>query len=107
MLRFILHYGIHFMVPFAIGFLFFKEQKLKISFLLLMGILIDVDHLLASPIFDPNRCSIGFHPLHGYWAIGIYFILLFFKKTRIIGLALLIHILADIVDCLMLVAESK
>ena len=37
--------------------------------------LIDLDHLLATPIFDPARCSIGFHPLHSYYAIGVYFIL--------------------------------
>jgi len=55
---------------------------------------------LANPIFDPNRCSIDFHPLHSYGAIVVYFLFLFFKKTRIFGIALLIHIIADIVDCL-------
>jgi hypothetical protein len=34
-----------------------------------------------------------------YWAIAAYFLLLFFKKTRIFGIAFLIHILADTVDC--------
>ena len=99
MLRFILHYGIHFLLPVIIGLLFFKENRLKIILILLAGILIDLDHLLATPIFDPNRCSIGFHPLHSYWAIVLYVLLLGWKKTRIIGLALLIHILADLVDC--------
>ncbi|MBM1106701.1 hypothetical protein JQC67_11175 [Aurantibacter crassamenti] len=100
MLRFLLHYGIHFIVPIAIGLLFFpKEKRTQVILILLAGILIDVDHLLADPIFSPNRCSIGFHPLHTYWAIAIYFILLFIKKTRIIGLALLIHMLADLTDC--------
>lgn len=61
--------------------------------------LIDLDHLLASPIFDANRCSINFHPLHSYYAITIYVLLLCFKRTRLIGLALCIHIIADIVDC--------
>ena len=99
MLRFFLHYGIHFLLPVIIGLLFFKENRLKIILILLAGILIDLDHLLATPIFDPNRCSIGFHPLHSYWAIVFYVLLLGWKKTRIIGLALLIHILADLVDC--------
>lgn len=63
------------------------------------GIFLDLDHLWANPIFDPNRCSINYHPLHTYWAIAAYFILLFFKKTRIFGIAFLIHILADTVDC--------
>ncbi|MRH99100.1 hypothetical protein GH721_01025 [Kriegella sp. EG-1] len=100
MLRFILHYGIHFIVPIAIGLLFFKKElQLKIIAILLSGILIDIDHIFANPIFDPNRCSIGFHILHSYWAITAYIILLFFDKTRIIGLALIIHIIADITDC--------
>lgn len=102
MLRFFLHYGIHFIVPIAVGLLFFKEKRVKVIVILLSGILIDIDHLLASPIFDPNRCSIGFHPLHGYVAIGIYTVLLCYPKTRIFGLALLIHILADVVDCLLI-----
>ena len=66
------------------------------------GLLIDLDHLLADPVFDPNRCSIGFHPLHSYLALGIYTALLFPKQTRIFGIALVIHILADSVDCWLL-----
>lgn len=66
---------------------------------MILGMLIDLDHLLATPIFSPNRCSINFHPLHSYYAIAIYFILLISKKTRLIGLGLVIHILADTVDC--------
>ncbi|HZJ18970.1 MAG TPA: DUF6122 family protein, partial [Pricia sp.] len=58
MFRFIVHYGIHFLVPIAIGLLFFKEHRLKVILLLLTGIVIDVDHLWADPIFDPERCSI-------------------------------------------------
>jgi len=100
MLRFCIHYGIHFIVPIVIGYFFFKDYKLKAIVILLAAIVIDVDHLFASPIFDSNRCSINFHPLHSYFAIAIYFSFLFFKKTRIYGIALLIHILADIADCL-------
>jgi len=65
-------------------------------------ILIDLDHLLASPIFDANRCSINFHPLHSYIAIVLYLLLIFPKKTRLVGLGLIIHILADKVDCLLM-----
>ncbi len=60
---------------------------------------VDIDHLLADPIFASGRCSIGFHPLHSYYAIGVYFILLFFKKTRIIAVGLLFHMLTDYIDC--------
>ena len=99
MLRFCIHYGIHFIVPIVIGFIFFKQNRTKIILILLAAIIIDLDHLLANPIFDPNRCSIDFHPLHSYYAIAIYFLMLFFKKTRIFGIALLIHIIADVTDC--------
>ncbi len=100
MLRFLLHYGIHLIVPLLIGFFFFKKKnRTSVILLLLAGMLIDLDHLLANPIFDANRCSINFHPLHGYWAIGLYFSLLLFKKTRIVAIGLLIHIVADLTDC--------
>lgn len=100
MLRFTLHYGIHFIVPLLVAFLFFKEQRLKVGLILLAGILLDLDHFLATPIFDADRCSINFHPLHTYWAMGIYFLMLFWKTTRIWGIAFLIHMVADITDCL-------
>ncbi|WP_245201476.1 DUF6122 family protein [Saonia flava] len=106
MIRFCIHYGIHFLVPIAIGFLFFKENRTRVILILLLGILIDLDHLLATPIFDPGRCSINFHPLHSYWIIPLSFLFLFFKKTRILGLALTIHILADQADCWLLGFET-
>ncbi len=61
--------------------------------------LIDLDHLLADPIFEPQRCSIGFHYLHSTIAIIAYVILLFFKKTRIIAIGLVMHIATDLLDC--------
>ena len=94
-----LHYGIHFILPVLVALLFYPRNRLWALFVLLSGILIDLDHLLARPIFDPDRCSIGFHPLHTYWAITVYALLLVFPKTRIYGLALMIHVLADITDC--------
>ena len=100
MVRFIAHYGIHFIVPLFIAFYFYKENRFWVAIILLSGILIDIDHVVAHPMFDPNRCSINFHPLHSYWAITFYVILFMFKRTRVIGLALLLHILADTVDCL-------
>jgi len=107
MLRFLLHYGIHIIVPIAVGLIFFKNKRIWIVLILLSGILIDIDHLVANPIFDPGRCSINFHPLHSYLAIAVYILLFIFKKTRIIGLALLIHILADLIDCYFLLSETN
>ncbi len=100
MLRLSLHYGIHFILPIAVAFLFYKDRPGRALLILLSAILIDIDHLIASPIFDPNRCSIDFHPLHTYWAMGIYTVFLFFKPTRIWGVGLLLHMLADWTDCL-------
>ncbi len=98
-LKFLVHYSFHFIVPAIIAFLFFKENWKKVYLLFIATMLIDVDHLLATPIFDPNRCSINFHPLHSYIAIAIYFLLLIWKKTRILAIGLLLHILADAIDC--------
>ena len=75
-----LHIALHFIAPLLIVFLFFKENW-KLSYLIMMAtMLVDLDHLLASPIYDANRCSIGFHPLHQYWLIGIYLAMIFFKN---------------------------
>ena len=63
------------------------------------GLLIDVDHLLADPVYDPNRCSIGFHPLHTALPIALYGLLLLHPKTRLVGIGLCIHIVLDIGDC--------
>jgi len=63
------------------------------------SMLVDLDHLLANPIYDPTRCSMGFHPLHSEIPLAIYFVLSFFPKTRLIGLGLLIHMALDSIDC--------
>ena len=100
MLQYIVHYGIHFLVPLFIASVFFRTQWKTAYLIMIAAMLIDVDHLLSNPVFDSNRCSINFHPLHSYIAIVLYVLLLFPKKTRLIGLGLVIHILADAVDCL-------
>ena len=94
-----IHYGIHFGLPLLVALLCFKSYWKKAFIIMLLGFLIDIDHLLATPIFSPNRCSINFHPLHSYYAIAVYIVLLVPKKTRIIGLGLVIHIIADTIDC--------
>ncbi|MDA0177107.1 DUF6122 family protein [Mesoflavibacter profundi] len=97
----IIHYGIHFLLPLIVALFLFKNQWKKAYVIMILGMLIDLDHLLATPIFSPNRCSINFHPLHSYYAIVLYCLLLIPQKTRLIGLGLTIHILADSVDCLL------
>jgi hypothetical protein len=98
----IIHYGLHLLLPVVFAALFYRH-KFKMAFvIMLFAMLIDIDHLLANPVFDAHRCSVGFHLLHTYWAIGIYITLLFFKQTRIWGLGALLHILTDTVDCIMM-----
>jgi len=61
--------------------------------------LVDVDHLLVSPIYDSTRCSIGFHPLHELIPIAIYVVFCTIPKLRYIGIGLVIHMLLDTIDC--------
>ena len=86
--------------------------------IMIATMLVDADHLLADPIYDPNRCSIGFHPLHTWPAIVIYVGLFLvplimsrrqaggnlkdaMRMSHLIGLGLLIHMILDGLDCLM------
>ena len=99
MSKFIIHYALHFIVPAFIAYFFFNDKWKMVYLIFLFSMLVDLDHLLATPIFKENRCSINFHPLHSYIAIGFYCIGLFFKKTRILCIALLFHMLTDYIDC--------
>lgn len=99
MLQIFAHYGSHIFIPLIVALVWFKPQWKWAFLIMFSGMWIDLDHLLANSIFDSNRCSINFHPLHTYYAIAIYLLLLIPKKTRLIGLGLVIHIIADTIDC--------
>ncbi|PQJ81207.1 DUF6122 family protein [Polaribacter glomeratus] len=99
MSKFIVHYSLHFIIPFLIAYVFFRKNWKTVYLIFICSMLVDLDHLLANPIFQKNRCSINFHPLHSYVAIGIYFAGILFKKTRILAFALLFHMLTDFIDC--------
>lgn len=99
----LIHYFLHFGAPLIIAFVFFRNDWKKVYLILLATMLVDLDHLLASPIFMADRCSINFHPLHTYYAMVIYTGMLFLKKPyNIIGIGLLFHMLTDYIDCLMM-----
>jgi len=100
MLQQILHYSLHLLFPGLIAWVFFREHWKKAWLIMIATMLVDLDHLLASPIYSPNRCSINFHILHSYYAMGIYVVLLYFKKVRVISVGLLFHMLTDFIDCL-------
>lgn len=56
----IIHYTLHFFFPGLVAFVFFKKEWKTVWIILLSTMLVDIDHLFAEPIFDPNRCSVGF-----------------------------------------------
>ncbi|MGB1020503.1 MAG: DUF6122 family protein [Flavobacteriaceae bacterium] len=103
-MRFIIHYFLHLGFPIVLAFVFYRKEWIKVSLLFLSTMLVDLDHLWATPVYDLNRCSIGFHFLHQYGAITIYIVLLFLKKPfHFIGLGLLLHMLTDAVDCVLMI----
>jgi hypothetical protein len=102
MLQIFAHYGVHFLAPLVVALMFYKRNWKTALLIMLATFIIDIDHVLANPIFDASRCSINFHPLHSYYAMIIYALLLIPKTTRLIGLGLCVHILADTLDCLLM-----
>lgn len=108
-----LHIFLHFLIPLLVAFAFYHSRWRIVFLVLIATMLVDLDHLLAEPVYDPNRCSIDFHPLHTFPAIALYvilFLLPYFpgKKKRdskwvdilhLAGLGLLIHMALDGLDC--------
>ena len=94
-----LHIALHFLIPALLAALFFRKRWWQSYLWLLAGLAIDVDHLLADPVYDPLRCSIGFHPLHRWPAALIYVALCIHPRTRLLGLGLLLHLGLDAGDC--------
>ena len=93
------HIFLHFIIPAIVGGLFFRREWKFAYFIMMATMLVDIDHLAANPIYDPGRCSIGFHPLHGFLPIGVYLALCFVPKLRYVGLGLVIHMILDSIDC--------
>ena len=93
------HIALHFLIPGLVAILFFKYRWKQAWLIMALTMIVDLDHLLASPIYDTNRCSITFHPLHSYPAILLYVIIAAYPKSRLIGLGLLLHMGIDLTDC--------
>ncbi len=102
-MRPLIHLALHFIVPALVARTWYVERW-QWAFLIMVGtMVVDIDHLLADPIYDPDRCGIGFHPLHSYPAIAVYLLLLVISRVtwlRLTTLGLVIHMLLDGVDCL-------
>ncbi len=94
-----IHIILHFVVPALAARIFFQARWKNAYIIMVATMLVDLDHLIASPIYNPDRCSIGFHPLHQPWLVIVYFALCFVPKTLLIGLGLSIHMCLDAIDC--------
>ena len=99
MLQPLVHYTLHLLVPGLIAWLFFRDRWQRAWLIMLATMLVDLDHLLATPVFDPGRCSIGYHPLHSDYAIAGYALLALWPRTRIVAVGLLWHMTTDYQDC--------
>ncbi|HIA03430.1 MAG TPA: hypothetical protein EYN06_00565 [Myxococcales bacterium] len=106
MIRPVIHILLHLIVPAAAARAYWKDIQLRAWVVMVATMVVDLDHLLAVPIYDPGRCSIGFHPLHSWVAVGLYPLLLLHRRTRLIGAGLCIHMVLDAVDCLWMGACS-
>ena len=98
---------------------FYRDRWRNAALLMVATMLVDIDHLLADPIYDPDRCSIGFHPLHTLPAVTLYAVLFAApllladrratgrgrrsaaRTVHLVGLGLLIHMALDGVDCVL------
>lgn len=111
-----IHILLHFLLPALPAYLLYDDMKRKAFLVLIATMAVDLDHLLADPIYDPLRCSIGFHPMHRIPAIIIYAglcvapLLLNYKKAfkewsvahkyaHLAGTGLLIHMMLDWLEC--------
>lgn len=112
-----IHIALHLIVPLLAALLFYYSRWRHATVIMIATMMVDADHLLADPIYDPTRCSIGFHPLHTVTAIVIYALLFalplvcgrkangpgFHPTARLlhwVGLGLLIHMMLDWIDCM-------
>lgn len=98
-LRAIIHLLLHLAVPALVARLGWRTTWRRAWLVMLATMAVDLDHLLAVPIYDPDRCSIGFHPLHTAPAVAVYVVLAAWPRTRLVGVGLLIHMALDGIDC--------
>lgn len=97
------HYLLHFGLPFAVMLFYPRERRRTACLAMLATLLVDADHLLADPVFDPGRCSVGFHPLHSYVAIAVYVVMCFLPYERwhlpwwlrVVAIGLTLHMATD------------
>ena len=94
------HVLLHVLLPGAVARLAFPQRWVRAWGVMVATLVVDADHLFATPVYDPDRCSIGFHPLHTWPAILLYLALTAAPRTRVVGLGLALHMALDTLDCL-------
>lgn len=101
LLQAIIHYSWHFLLPWLVAYICFRKQRKLARIIMVLANIVDIDHLRATPIFDPDRCSIWYHTFHTYITIGIYILMLFVphQTLRILAVWLLLHMIIDRQDC--------
>jgi len=106
MLRPVLHLALHGIIPGIVAGCAFRRRWKSAWLIMAATIVVDIDHLLADPVYDPNRCSLGFHPLHSMPALIVYPLLVAFPSTRLAGLGLVLHMALDALDCIMMTGTA-
>jgi hypothetical protein len=99
--RAIAHLALHVALPLAVAGLFRRRPFWPTAALLFAGMVIDVDHVLATPMFDQNRCSIGFHPWHSLPAMALYAVMLAAPRLRVLAIGVWLHLALDGLDCVL------
>lgn len=110
MLQSLVHYFLHFVFIGLIAYLYDKNNWKRNWLILLATMLVDLDHVFATPLFDPMRCGIGYHPLHSEAAIGVYVAGVLFIKhytLRLVFIGLLFHMITDFIDCLWMFSKCE
>lgn len=97
--RAFLHLIGHVLLPALLARLALPAVWTRAWLTMVLANLVDLDHLLASPVYDPGRCSIGHHPLHTLPAIALYTLMLAPRRTRVLAMGLVLHMAWDQVDC--------
>lgn len=104
MLQILVHYSLHLLAPLGLAWCLWRGERMWRAYaIMLLTMLVDLDHLFADPIFDPNRMSIGYHPLHSYPMIALYTLMCLLPYRRLgwswwlraVGLGLVFHMFTD------------
>lgn len=99
MIRPALHLVLHVVVPLAVAFLAARPAWRRAFVVMIATMAVDLDHLLADPLYNPNRCSLTAHPLHEPLLFPVWAALALWPQTRWVGVGLLIHMALDGIDC--------